>query len=87
MSALAVEERRLFPRTRALFRGRIVFNHSRSVIDCTMRNHSDGGAMLAVASAVGIPDQFDLRVGRQAGRTCRVRWRKADAIGVEFTSF
>jgi hypothetical protein len=32
------------------------------VIDCTVRNLSDGGALLLVNSLIGIPDSFDLTI-------------------------
>jgi hypothetical protein len=32
------------------------------VIDCTVRNLSDGGALLLVNSLIGIPDSFELTI-------------------------
>jgi hypothetical protein len=52
-----------------------------------MRNHSDGGAQLEVASVLGIPNAFELRLEGYAGRNSRVVWRKAQTVGIEFTSF
>ena len=80
-------ERRLFQRRQALKPGRIVFNRASSTINCTMRNHSDGGAQLEVASVLGIPNIFELRLEGHAARNSRIVWRKADAVGIEFTSF
>jgi hypothetical protein len=51
-----MEERRKKPRHRSLKAGKIVFNRQRSVVDCTIRNLSDDGACLVVASPVGLPD-------------------------------
>ena len=48
-------ERRIFPRKRALRGGRMVFNNASSTINCTLRNISDAGARLDVASVLGIP--------------------------------
>ena len=48
------------PRRRTLKGGRIVFNNRRSVIDCTVRNLSTGGALLSVPNVSGVPDQLDL---------------------------
>ena len=70
---------------RTLKAGRIVFNHHFSVISCTVRNLSDGGACLQVATSIGIPDRFDLTIepdGQQ--RACDVAWRTEDRIGVAF---
>ena len=80
-------ERRLFQRRQALKPGRIVFNRASSTINCTMRNHSDGGAQLDVASVLGIPNAFDLKLEGYPSRSSRIVWRKAHTIGIEFTSF
>jgi hypothetical protein len=78
-------ERRKHPRHRTLKAGRIVFNHRFSVISCTVRNLSDGGACLQVASSVGIPDDFDLTIEPdRACRPCQVAWRSEQRIGVAF---
>ena len=55
-----------------------------ATIDCTIRNLSDRGACLNVESYVGIPDIFDLVLDNAPVRGCRVTWRKATQIGVEF---
>jgi hypothetical protein len=52
--------------------------------DCTALNLSDMGACLKVESPIGIPDTFDLVLDNAPGRGCRVTWRKATQIGVEF---
>jgi hypothetical protein len=54
------------------------------VIDCTVSNLSDRGARLKVESPIGIPDTFDLVLDNAPVRCCRVTWRKATQIGVEF---
>jgi len=63
----------------------IIFAHRTAVIDCVVRNLSDGGACLKVASPIGIPDTFELRLDAASVRRCRVVWRKATQIGVEFS--
>ena len=78
-------ERRLWPRTRVLKKGRIVFNQRRSVIDCTIRNLSAAGALLIVKSLVGIPDRFDLSVDSDAvNHAASVIWKRANQLGVKF---
>lgn len=52
-------------------------------ISCTVRHLSDSGAALEVASPIGIPDVFDLKL-ESGARHCRVIWRKANGIGVRF---
>ena len=39
---------------------------------------------LKVESPIGIPDTFDLVLDHAPVRSCRVTWRKATQIGVEF---
>jgi hypothetical protein len=80
-------EKRLFRRQRALKGGRIVFNRAMSTVSCTMRNFSDGGARLEVASVLGIPESFDLKLDGHPSRSCMIVWRQANMIGVEFTAF
>jgi hypothetical protein len=38
-----------------------------------------------VFSPIGIPDAFELRLDSNTVRCCRVVWRRATQIGVEFT--
>jgi hypothetical protein len=78
------QERRNLARHRALKRARIIFKGHLSTIDCTVSNLSDLGACLTVASPIGIPDTFDLMIDHVSVRDCRVTWRKATQIGVEF---
>ena len=68
-------------RTRVLKGAQIVFK-GRS---CVVRNLSDRGACLKVESPIGIPDTFDLVLDNEPVRSCRVIWRKATELGVEFT--
>ena len=49
-----------------------------------MRNLSRDGAKLVVASVVGIPDDFDLLLPNTHRQPCRVIWRTATRLGVEF---
>jgi hypothetical protein len=61
-----------------------MFNESRSSIDCTVRNGSATGAAVAVESPIGIPDEVDLVIGTEPPRRCRVVWRKAKSLGLQF---
>ena len=70
-------------RRRVLKGAQIVLNEGRSVIDCRMRNASEGGATLEVDSLAGIPDEFALR-SSEGRRSCRVAWRRPGRIGVAF---
>ncbi len=71
------------PRQRVLKAGAIHFGGG--VIDCTVRNLSETGAALEVASPVGIPESFTLAtVADNVRRPCHVVWRKERRIGVAF---
>jgi diguanylate cyclase (GGDEF)-like protein len=69
---------------RVLKRAQIVFKGREAVIDCVVRNLSDGGACIKVESPIGIPDSFDLVLDHATVGNCRVTWRTATQIGVEF---
>jgi hypothetical protein len=54
-------------------------------IDCTIRNLSNTGAALDVASQVGIPEKFTLVLpGDGLHFPCRIVWRRERRIGVAF---
>jgi PilZ domain len=80
-----MEEHRKAPRHRTYKAAHIAFVGRAATIDCVVRNLSDTGAILEVASPIGIPDAFDLVFkGDDPARPCRVTWRKETKIGVEF---
>jgi hypothetical protein len=79
----SLENNRAAPRQRVLKAGSIEF--SGSTIDCVVRNISETGAALEVASPVGIPSEFNLLIsGNIAKRPCRVVWVRDKRIGVAF---
>lgn len=73
----AVDRRRVFKG------GKIVFNQGGSVVDCTVRNVSETGALVNVVNAMTVPQDFELRWDDKA-RHCSVAWRKMDSLGVKF---
>lgn len=79
------DEHRVSPRQRTLKGGRIVINDGFSTFQCTIRNISETGARLKVASIIGIPDSFQLAMDDGRKFTCAVVWRTAEEIGVTFT--
>jgi hypothetical protein len=82
--APTMDNNRQAARQRVLKAGKILFGRAGS-IDCTVRDLSERGARLNVASPIGIPDVFNLLIGTDPlPRHCRVAWRKAIQIGVEF---
>lgn len=79
-----VEDCRGAPRIRVFKGGKITFIGRGAAIDCFIRNLSETGARLKVESAVGIPDSFDLMQERGNIRKCKVVWRQATELGVQF---
>jgi len=71
-------------RHRVLKGAQIVFKGHEAVIDCVVLDLSDRSACLKVESPIGIPDAFDLVLDHAFVGNCRVTWRKATQIGVEF---
>jgi hypothetical protein len=81
---LNMSEQRHSSRQRTLKGASIAFNNRSSTIDCVVRNLSPGGAILKVASTVGIPDRFELKLENDNFRWCRVKWRRDDTMGIAF---
>jgi PilZ domain len=76
------DERRRFPRRRALKTGRIVFNNRHSAIDCAVRNLSAHGALLLLPNVVDIPNDFELYIDGTY-HPAHVVWRKSNgSLGV-----
>ena len=79
------EEHRASPRRRTLKGGRIVINNGFSTFECTVRNLSETGARLKVASIIGLPDSFDLVMEDGTRHHCRIAWKSETEVGVTFT--
>ncbi len=79
-----MQDRRREQRWPAYLGGTITYSKRVAVLDCLVRNISPSGARLTIASGV-VPDAFDLHIPQQQVEyRVRMRWRSADAIGVEF---
>lgn len=83
------EELQRLANNRAALRQRMLkaasIEFSGSTIECVIRNFSETGAALEVASPAGIPAEFNLVMpGNTAKRSCRVIWVKDKRIGVTF---
>lgn len=85
MTTDTTTSRRTERRNRVFKGGRIVFHRGDSSIDCIIRDLSEAGAKLRVESIIGIPDEFELQSSDGHSWHCRVRWRKAAELGVQFT--
>ena len=78
-------ERREAVRDKVIYGGVAEIGEPGVSSDCVVRNISDTGAQLEVASPVGIPGEFNLLIsGNIAKRPCRVAWVKDKRIGVAF---
>lgn len=77
-------EKRLTPRRNTAISAAVVFDHGRTQLGCIIRNLSDTGAKLEVASVKGIPQSFDLIAQGHRPEHCRVVWRALREMGVEF---
>jgi len=81
-----MEEHRAHSRHRTFKAATIAFNRAGG-ISCTVRNLSDGGACLEVASPVGVPDDFTLVIeSDHVTRPCHVCWRTGNRLGVAFAA-
>jgi hypothetical protein len=79
-----MDERRNWIRKRTCKGGTIAFDRARG-ISALVKNFSDGGAMLEVASTIGIPDDFTLVIDADHLKLpCHVIWRQPNRIGVRF---
>ncbi len=77
-------EKRLSPRRNTIIEATIVFDGGRTRIRCIIRNLSDTGAKLEVASVTRIPRTFDLVVDKVRPQACIVIWRSVKELGVQF---
>jgi PilZ domain len=78
-----MEEHRTATRKRVLKAGTIAFGGE--TIACTVRNISDSGAALDVATALWFPDRFTLGIeSDRFSKPCHIVWRKEKRIGVAF---
>ena len=77
-------EKRAFPRHRVLKQGTISFRGG-GRIDCTVRNISQGGARLDVATPFGLHGSFILMIAADHfKRDCRAVWNIEERVGVAF---
>ena len=77
-------EKRLSPRRNTMIAATIVFDAGRTRLECIIRDLSEGGARLEVATVKGVPQSFDLLVPRHRPHHCQVRWRALKELGVQF---
>ena len=79
------DDRRKHSRLRTLKAGKIIFNRRLNVIDCIIRNMSDGGACIQVDSPDWLPAKFELMVPLDGWkRACQLQWKSVDRVGVAY---
>jgi hypothetical protein len=79
-------EHRKHRRQRVLKDGKIVSSDMNTLIDVKIRDMSASGALVNLPTNVVMPDKFNfLIVSERLLYPAIVRWRKGEAMGIEFT--
>lgn len=79
-------EQRKQRRQRVLKEGKIVSSDMNSLIDVKIRDMSASGALVNLPANVVMPDKFNLLiVSERLLYPAELRWRKGEAMGLEFT--
>ena len=77
------KEKRELHRRRVLKSGEILFNMGYSSFACKVKNVNETGVMLECASTVGIPNEFDFRMGDSGTSvSAKLVWRTRTRLGV-----
>jgi hypothetical protein len=72
-------------RMRTFMAARVCFGNGKNLLDCTIRNISDGGAKLQISGGVTLPGEFELIIPqRGVHRKVRLCWRNEDYCGVAY---
>jgi hypothetical protein len=78
-------EGRRFERMRTFMAARISYGNGANLLDCTIRNISEGGAKLQISGGVTLPGEFELIIPqRGVHRKVRLCWRSEDFCGVAY---
>lgn len=68
-----------------VFKAAVIEFNRAGGISCTVRNISDGGACLEIASPLGIPADFDLHIASDRRTVaCHRVWANESRMGVAF---
>jgi hypothetical protein len=80
-----MDDKRSRRRNRVLRDGKIVFNGGTSLINCIIRDQTEGGAKLQVPAPTSLPTNFELLCLTE-GMTypAQIAWRRGDHVGVAF---
>jgi hypothetical protein len=87
LDRVRARERRLVLRHQTSKFGKIILHHGAGRGDrfALVSNMSPAGALLLVANAYSLTEQFDLHLDSYI-RRCTARWRQLDRVGVQFTT-
>jgi hypothetical protein len=78
-----VTERRSTPRHKSFIRGRVLFNHRRSSMDCIIREFTKSGARLEFSEAPVLPEAFEVHVpSKDEYFQAHAIWHKGHDIGI-----
>jgi hypothetical protein len=55
-----------------------------TLTEVSVADVSETGAKLVVKDPASLPDEFLIRLRADLKKWCRVRWRGADEVGIEF---
>ena len=79
-------DKRINPRRSVTYPAYIDLDDGNPPQECTLRDASQEGALLAVADSKSLPDEFTLALSSDgaARRRCTVAWRQDGQIGVRF---
>jgi hypothetical protein len=84
-SELRMEEHRVSPRRRTLKQGKAVLSDV-TVLDCVVRDMSEGGARLEFGGITKLPPEFRLLVvSTNLLIPVELRWQRGPVAGVAFT--
>ncbi len=78
------DSRRADFRRRVIKGGKIVYNKRQTVIDCSIRDLTPGGAKLTTMSPQSLPRNFQLEFMDGNVRSCELRWGQGMVFGVKF---
>ena len=80
-----MEEHRISLRRRTLKEGKVILTDS-TVIDCRIRDISEGGARLEFGGLTNLPKEFRLLfVSSNTMRPAAVAWQRGASVGIYFT--
>ena len=78
-------EHRGWPRQKTFLRGKLYYNNRLNVVDCLIRDVSEGGARLVIPEGIAIPDDVELHIPHKDQTFfTRIVWRRGQEIGATF---